>query len=455
MPMIANIYERIENKKADYLHYGFSDSENSALKTFFDLAQEFDSLEDLYLLAVAVPKSFFGLDARLYMINPKTDELKLVVSTREGDVSLQEKPPEHIQPRNNTYITGDHVLILTLRGKRQHIDQLPFKTRANVLGILEIFPFENRTVSEQFFFEKYANRLGFNIHNRFIAQKNFEHLKFIRSLVADIEHNIIVPNMIYKLYLRNLKNTISKGVIIESLMEDCLADGKPDPESLCKVMSEIADVNRNLMTEYENIEKHYKNMSMFLETLLRRSHFDQGRLTLRTRPCNINKEIVQPQLDRFLDRLKDVGIIIDDRFSGIPDEDVISVVDIGLMSQVYANLFSNALKYTEPVITDSGQFQKHMAYGRLTLPDYFGEGMDGIKYNVFTTGPHIPEEERDRIFDDEFRGSNSSASQGTGHGLAFIKNIIEIHSGVVGYEATHNGNNFYFILPATRATAKQ
>ncbi|MDA8088280.1 MAG: hypothetical protein M0Z75_16480, partial [Nitrospiraceae bacterium] len=35
---------------------------------------------------------------------------------------------------------------------------------------------------------------------------------------------------------------------------------------------------------------------------------------------------------------------------------------------------------------------------------------------------------------------------GTGHGLAFIKNVIELHGGVIGYEATPYGNNFYFIL---------
>jgi len=449
MSMLKYIFERIEKKKADYEHYGFSESENSALKTFFDLAQEFDSLEDLYWLAVAVPKSFFGLDARLYMISSKTGELELEVSTVKGDLTAQAGLPDYIKPRNYPYINGEHVLILTLRGKRHHIDQLPFKTKANVIGVLEILPFENRTVSEQFFFEKYANRLGFNIHNRFIAQKNFEHLKFIKSLVADIEHNIIAPNIIYKLYLRDLRNTLSKASMIEQLMRDCIADDNTDIDSLRSVMTEISDVNRNLMSEYDNIEKHYRNMSMFLEALLRRSHFEKGRLTLRTKPCNINKEIVKPQLDRFIDRMRDAEIIIDDRFSGIPDEDTISVVDIGLMSQVYANFFSNALKYTRPVMTDYGAMKKHMAYGRLLMPDFFGEGKDGVKFNIYTTGPHLPEEDRTRVFDDEFRGSNIGASPGTGHGLAFVKNVIEIHGGVVGYEATHNGNNFFFILPKT------
>jgi signal transduction histidine kinase len=449
MSSLAQIVDRIEKKKADYQHYNFSERENAALKTFFDLAQEFDSLEDLYMLSIAIPKSFYGLDARLYIISPKTNQLTLTVSTVEDDSPVQAELPPHIQPRDNTYITEDRILVLTLRGKRSHIDQLPFKTTGNVLGILVVFHFRDMTIAEQLFFEKYANRLGYNIHNRFIAQKNIEHLKFIKSLVADIEHNIIVPNIIYKLYLRNLKNTINKGLMVEQLFRDHMGADRLDSVTMGSVLAELSEVNRGLSSEYGNIDKHYKNMSMFLETLLRKSHFDQGRLTLRTKPCNMNKEIVGPQLDRYLERMHDYDIKIDDRFSGIPDEDIISVVDIGLMSQVYANLFSNALKYAQPVLTDTGNMEKHVAYGRLMMPDYFGPGKYGMKYNVFSTGPHIPEDEWEKIFDDEYRGSNAEFKPGTGHGLAFIKNVIEIHGGVVGYEATHNGNNFYFILPKT------
>ena len=450
MSTLVRILERIEKKKADYQHYNFSERENDALKTFFDLAQEFDSLDDFYLLSVSIPKGLYGLDARLYIISPKTNELSLVATTIENDVPLQTPAPPHVKPNDNPYITGDNVLVLSIRGKRTHVDQLPFKMNGNVMGVLEIFPFIRRTVSEEFFFEKYANRIGYNVHNRFIAQKNIEHLRFIKSLVADIEHNIIVPNIIYRLYLRNLKNKINKNMVIEQLLKDCLKEDKCDVVYLASVLLELIDNNRSLVGEYDNIEKHYRNMSLFLETLLRRSHFDQGRLTLRTKPCNINMEIVKPQLDRYIERFHEMGIMIDDRISGIPDEDVISVVDVGLMSQVYANLFSNAMKYTQEVIADSGGLEKHMSYGRELIPDYFGEGKDGIKYNVFTTGPHIPPEERERIFEDEYRGSNTDLKPGTGHGLSFFKNVIEIHGGVVGYEATHNGNNFYFILPKTK-----
>ena len=210
---------------------------------------------------------------------------------------------------------------------------------------------------------------------------------------------------------------------------------------------EMADNNYGLKRELENIEKHYVNMSLFIETLFRKSHFDQGRLIPRTKSCNMKKDVIQPQLDRYIEQMKRMGISIDNKSSGIPESEIITVVDVGLIAQVYANLFSNAVKYTKELELDSGETRKYISYGHEIIKDYFGPDKDGVKFNVFSTGPHIAPEDRDKLFEEEFRGSNVTSQPGTGHGLAFIKNAIEIHGGTVGYEATHNGNNFFFILP--------
>ena len=53
------IFERIEEKKTDYQKYDFSDQENNALKTFFDLAQELDDIEDFYNFMCLNSKAIF------------------------------------------------------------------------------------------------------------------------------------------------------------------------------------------------------------------------------------------------------------------------------------------------------------------------------------------------------------------------------------------------------------
>jgi signal transduction histidine kinase len=446
MADLAFIQNRIKSKKLDYINYDFTYPENSALTTFFDLSQEFESIEDFYALCVWIPNIFFNLDARLYLIEPKLQEMCLVAKTEDDGYELHKPPPIHIVPSKSPYNTHNS-LVLTIRGNRFLIDQLPFKTQDEVIGLLEIYYVNDLAPHQELFFEKYANRIGFNMHNRLIFKKNIEHLKFIRTLVVDIEHNIIAPNMIYKLFLKHLRKKIQKNTELETLLSSNFENNTTEQISTEYVLTELTEINRGLTEELENIEKHHKHMSLFLETLLRRSHFDKGRLTLLKKQCNMNKDVIQPQVERFSERFKKMGISIDDRCSGIPDAEIISVVDIGLLSQVYANLFSNALKYTREIVTHEGEEKKSISYGREIIKDFFGPGKDGFKYNVFSTGAHINPEERAKIFDDGYRGTNVLKSPGTGHGLAFIKNAIEMHGGTLGYEATQYGNNFFFIIP--------
>lgn len=447
MYTLKNILERIETKKSDYGLYGFTQTEYNAIMTFFDLAQEFDNIEDFYQLCVAVPKSFFDLNACLYLRASESNSWQLMARSDDREHESSLPIPDDVSSSGVSYYANDRDLILPIRGKKVFFDQLDFHSQNSVLGLLEVYPIEDRHEKYKLFLEKYANRIGYNMHNKFLSEKNAEHLKFICTLVADIEHNVIIPNMIYKLYFRRLRGKIMKNIALEKLFSEMFAEKKDGGKPVENLLKEMKEVNRGLTEELENIGKHYANTSLFLETLFRRSHFDQGKLTIRTKTCNMKKDVVDPQLERYMEQFQNAGITVDDRLSGIPEEEVICVVDVGLMAQVYANLFSNALKYTDEVIMHWGEKRKYMSYGHEVIRDFFGPGKDGIKYNVFNTGRHIPPEERSRIFEEGYRGSNTVSKPGTGHGLIFIKNAVEIHEGTVGYEATPYGNNFYFIIP--------
>jgi hypothetical protein len=113
---MKSIINRIEEKKKDYLDYNFSQKENDALKTFFDLAQEFDDIEEFYGLCVAIPKGFFNLDACLYLVDPKENGLVLAAKTDDSTIKLNSPPPDDLKPDDNPYYTHRDSLVLTIRG---------------------------------------------------------------------------------------------------------------------------------------------------------------------------------------------------------------------------------------------------------------------------------------------------------------------------------------------------
>lgn len=339
-------------------------------------------------------------------------------------------------PLEKTY-KGKHLFI-PIRGNIELVDQLPFKPAGDVIGCFELYTIENLSAHQSLFFEKFVNRVGFQLHNKLLRRKGQEHLDFVRNLVKDVGHNVIVPNMYFKLFYNRLRDRIENIRRLELSLET---------KDIPLIREELDSLYSSLVSQFNEIHSHYEQTSLFLETLLRRQHFEEGRYIVEKRPCNLLKQIIEPQLERYRSRFEDRGIRLDISMGGVPDREVRIVADIGLISQVYANLFSNAVKYTREVIMSDGRPDKFTAYGWEMVPDYFKNGWDGLKLNVFTTGPHLSADDRDKLFQAGFRSENVGNEYGSGHGLFFVRQVVELHGGEVGYEPHEGGNNFYFILP--------
>ena len=109
------------------------------------------------------------------------------------------------------------------------------------------------------------------------------------------------------------------------------------------IAEELNYVHESMETQFQEILSHYEQTSLFLETLLRRSHFEEGRYVIEPKMVNFREKIIRSQLERYIPRLEERGISVDNRLSGIPSEEITVVADVGLISQAYANLFSNAV----------------------------------------------------------------------------------------------------------------
>jgi light-regulated signal transduction histidine kinase (bacteriophytochrome) len=106
-----------------------------------------------------------------------------------------------------------------------------------------------------------------------------------------------------------------------------------------------------------------------------------------------------------------------------------------LLSGVFANLLINALKYSprqSPRIRVRG-----------------GREGQAWRIEVESSGPTIPVEDRERIFEPFHRGTGERRARGAGLGLATCRRIVERHGGAVGVRAANgSGNVFHFTLPS-------
>jgi signal transduction histidine kinase len=448
--LMSNIYERVREKKASYKRYNFERLQEEAFATFFDLAQEYTTIDYLYQICVAVPKEFFSLESQLYVIDPKTSRLERVCGSETGLVPTEERIHFDIRLADTPYET-EEAWVFPIRGNQALTKWIPFLDQSQVLGLFEIRPKESVDEKEHFFLEKFTNRIGYNLHQKLLIQQNVNHIKFINQLVSDIEHNVISPNLYYKLFLRRLQKVISEYHRIQGQIREVilfLQDGdKPLSKELCEIYHSLNQNGENLDEEARAFAKHYEHTSLFLETLLRRDHFLKGTYVLRKQPCNFRTEIIEPLLERYLPLFTKKGIAVDNSLEDVPDEQMTLYVDKGLISQVFDNLFSNALKYTETVEDQLGNQIKLLSYNRQILKDVFGEDIGGVRFNFFTTGKPLPEKVARKVFEEGYRASSATSERGTGHGLYFVRNVVEIHGGTVGWEPQRYGNLLYFVLP--------
>jgi len=446
----SQIRKRIADKIKNYNSYSFTKLQDDALKTFFDLAQEFEEQQDFYLICVLIPQVFFQLNCSLCLIN-SDKQFEMVCSSASSTDNLTKKSCYRSTQIENT-VLDENCFAIPIKGKGQSLENIAEFHQKGVFGIFEIHSVSVLTDHTNLFFEKYVNRIGYQLHNRFISEKNREHLQFIKNLVNDIGHNVIVPNMYFKLFYKRLKgkidraNTISQEMIeqFEGKPDETAENDNMDPPLLAQ---ELSYVNQSMGRQFQEILSHYEQTSLFLETLLRRSHFEQGQYVIEPKKINFRKKIIRPQLDRYIPQLEERGIKVDNQLLNIPDDEFTVVADVGLISQAYANYISNAVKYTRAVIDINGFSHKFVTFEMEVVENCFGEGKEGLKLNVFSTGPHIPSEDIPSLFEEGYRGNNVESEYGTGHGLQFVKEVIELHGGIKSYEPTDSGNNFYFILP--------
>jgi PAS domain S-box-containing protein len=167
-------------------------------------------------------------------------------------------------------------------------------------------------------------------------------------------------------------------------------------------------------------------MGQLIDDLL---HFSKtGKRELVTSTVDMN-DIVNPIVDELTESEPGREIKVSTGKLGM------ATVDVSLMRQVWINLVSNALKYTQK------KSETRIEIG------CFRDGKDTVYY-VKDNGVGFNMKYVDKLFGVFQRLHKPEDFQGTGVGLALVKRIIDKHKGRIWVEAKEDeGATFYFSLP--------
>ncbi|EGB15002.1 histidine kinase [Pseudodesulfovibrio mercurii] len=439
---IARVVERIEAKFLDYDGYDFSRRQTLALNIFFELAQEMRGREMFYAVCMAIPLALFNLESTMYIL--EDEETFALAACSSGKCDKESTQPWSDVMNERLTIRGESMYV-PIRGNPEFNDMLAFEPPHNVLGSFVMRPCAGMPGHARLFLEKYVNRVGYQLHHRIIRARNREHIAFIKSMVQDIGHNVIVPNMYFKLYFNRLKRKIEQlHLTTTSILGELNKGASPE---LVAEGNRLAEIAGGIEAQYQEIYSHYESTSMFLETLLRRRHFEEGRYVLDKRDVNLRTTVIDPVIERFRHRFEEQHIRLILATECAEDQVIRLVLDRGLIAQVLDNLLSNALKYTEKVVIPEGRKEKRATYGWKVLEDFFGPGKPGIRLWITSSGAALDLNEPMDVFKPGFRAGNVAHKSGTGRGLYFVRQVVELHGGKVSYEHTPDGNTFSFVLP--------
>ena len=198
----------------------------------------------------------------------------------------------------------------------------------------------------------------------------------------------------------------------------------------------VTGANPDKQIQYANaIQRAGGSLLLLLNDLIDLSRIEAGALKIETGAAGL-RALVQNIEEEMMSSAQQKGLKLECLLDGDAPDWV--SVDAARLRQVIANLVSNAIKYT-----DTGRVRLFVSY------DAPGESLEVF---VSDTGPGVPMNQREMIFDAfvQLEGSASRQRQGVGLGLAICKRLVEVMGGKIGVDSADSvGSTFWFLVPAT------
>lgn len=197
------------------------------------------------------------------------------------------------------------------------------------------------------------------------------------------------------------------------------------------IAGDVGQLQTEQLEYINNISESNERMIKLVGGLLNISRIESGRIIVSPKPTDIHELV-----DDIVKDLKGVTEARQQKMTINVQKDLpILNVDPQLISQVYINLLTNAIKYTPKGGAISISVSKQA---------------DSVISQVTDNGYGIPENQQNRIFQKFFRATNAAQADtdGSGLGLYLIKAIVESSGGKIWFESTEGkGTTFWFTVP--------
>ena len=191
---------------------------------------------------------------------------------------------------------------------------------------------------------------------------------------------------------------------------------------------ELADDAERGQRYLHTIKQETARLARLIDNVLNLARYDNQKLTAQKKQVNLRQLIVGIQ-HAFTPLLaqKHMQLIVNCEVDGLV------FVDPDMVSQIIANLLSNAEKY-------AGQ-------GTVNIDCAIVE--NDVQIAVIDEGEGIPNATAKRIFDPFYRESNklTDGVTGTGIGLSIARSLAECQGGTLTLQANKRGAHFLLILP--------
>lgn len=166
----------------------------------------------------------------------------------------------------------------------------------------------------------------------------------------------------------------------------------------------------------KSINRVTRHLSELVTNILRLNKLEAQKISPSLRKCNVSETLCECLIN-FESEWDIKNIEIDTDI----EEDVYINSDPDMLVIIWANLFSNALKFTPEAGKVSVKLKKNGNYVTVSVSD---------------TGCGINEATMEHIFDKFYQGDTSHSEKGNGLGLALVKRVIDILGGRITVEST-------------------